>query len=138
MIESPRDLGRRDGNKGDSLGPCEAQRGSWMEDCLGDGRAVKKGLEGLLRGARRSAADGESWENLKQGAGGPGKERSLSCGDLGGSARRERAQISKKGLGGLDIHGEEIWKAGGHGGSLVPEGSWVGEQDSPESEPSPL
>ena len=51
--------------------------------------AVEKGFEGLLRGARRrSPADGESW-----------KEEVIIMWGLGGSARRERAQISKKGPG---------------------------------------
>lgn len=102
-------------------------------------RAVKKGLEGLLRGARRSAADGESWENLKQGAGGPGKERSLSCGDLGEVPEGRELRSQRRGLGGLrhpwgrDL---ESWWAWGE--AWFQRGHGSGSRTALNLEPSPL
>ena len=105
-----------------------------MEDCLGDMEGSGEGAGG---GTERSTEERRCrWTVLGEpeiGSWGACKGEDIITLGLGACARMGRAQISKKGPGALGICGEEIWKAGGWGKPGPREGSWVREQDSPES-----
>lgn len=85
-----------------------------MEDCLGDVAGSEEGARGVT-GEHGEALQMEVLGEPETGSWGPGKERSLSCGDLGEVPEGRELRSQRRGLGALDIHGEEIWKAGGHG-----------------------
>ena len=78
----------------------EAQRGSWREDCLGDVAGSEEGARGVTEGSTEKRCRWRVLGEPETGSWGAWKGEVIIMWGLGGSARRERAQISKKGPGG--------------------------------------